>query len=61
MPDPALTRIDGAGLDRPPGGLGERGEIAMTGYALTPSLRKLVSALVIVSVEPDLRTPPRNL
>jgi hypothetical protein len=36
------------------GGLGQRGEIAMTGYALTPSLRRLRSALVIVSVDPDL-------
>jgi hypothetical protein len=41
--------------------LGQRGEIAMTDYALTPSLRRLRSALVIVSVDPDLRTPTRNL
>jgi hypothetical protein len=33
----------------------------MTDYALTPSLRRLMSALVIVSVAPDLRTPTRNL
>jgi integrase len=31
------------------GGLGQRVEIAMTDYALTPSLRRLRSALVIVS------------
>ena len=33
----------------------------MAAYALTPSLRRLRSALVIVSVEPDRRTPTRNL
>jgi hypothetical protein len=33
----------------------------MTDYALTPSVRRLRSALVIVSVDPDLRTPTRNL
>jgi hypothetical protein len=33
----------------------------MAGYAFTPSLRRLRSALVIVSVDPDLRTPTRNL
>ena len=43
------------------GGLGQRVEIAMTDYAFTPSLRRLSSALVIVSVDPDLRTPTRNL
>ena len=32
----------------------------MTGYALTPFLRRLMSALVIASVDPDLRTPTRN-
>jgi hypothetical protein len=36
------------------GGLGQRVEIAMTDYALTPSLRRLSSALV--SLDPDLRT-----
>ena len=43
------------------GGFGQRVEIAMTDYALMPSLRRLRSALVIVSVDPDLRTPTRNL
>jgi hypothetical protein len=33
----------------------------MTAYALTPSLRRLRSALVIVSVDPDLRTPDPEL
>jgi hypothetical protein len=42
------------------GGLGQRVEIAMTDYALTPSLRRLRSALVIVSVDPDRRTPTRT-
>ena len=60
VPDPALTRIDGAGLDRPARRLGpKRGDRHR--YALTPSLRRLRSALVIVSVEPDRRTPTRNL
>ena len=59
VPDPALTRIDGAGLDRPPRRLGP--ERRDRHYALTPSLRRLRSALVIVSVDPDRRTPTRNL
>ena len=33
----------------------------MTDYAFTPSLRRLRSALVIVSVDPDLRTPDPEL
>jgi hypothetical protein len=43
------------------GGLGQRVYIAMADYALTPSLRRLRSALMIVSVDPERRTPNRNL
>ena len=63
VPDPALTRGPrsraGSATAAAPGQKKVRS--SMTDYTLTPSLRKLRSALAMVSVDPEHRTPTRNL